>query len=379
MRFVKIKDVVDLPLLGNQDFLKRAKGRLLKWSPHVYEDLNLQTLRQAIRQEFKINKRTNTVDLPCGETELSSVSVMDKHGVIYPLYLNDRIHKDIVEIPADKDCNCEYNCGFQLCNTIKGYEAITEIKNDTLPNGSPISFTCVSKKAIDRNGFLYETVQYPMHVFTDGVWTNTVLQTDNNILCKCEVDNNGCLCDTEENLNNVCNACGINNVINQIPVGGNAECPPSKNINEWIYYCNSKFELFSVQCGQTSFLRGCDNIYNISELGNRLIFPHHFHFDKVLVRWYGTPTLKNMQIPFIAVDTFVSGIKWFDVRWDDKRQNLEQKYGADYSKLKWGLFQTLNKYTLSEVGQMLAPQKRIPSYIVNRHNWINNFTNWNNW
>lgn len=364
-RFIKVDDAIKLPLLGNDDYLQRGKGRMLTWAPYVFEDMNLSVLKKAIRQEFKINKRTNTVDLPCNESELSSVSVMDHHGVIWPVYRNDKLHDDIVEIPAGKDCNCENNCGYQLCNTIKGYEAISTVKTDSMPDGTPVSFTCVDRKAIDRNGFLYQESQYPLRIFSNGVWTNTIKFTEEKKLCKLECDDKGCVCDTDANLNAVCNACGINPVT--IPIGGTAETPPSPQDTKWIYHCHSKLDFFAIQCGRHPFFHDqLKNIYNISELGNRLIFPHNFAFRKVIIRWYDIPNLKDIEIPFIAVDVFASGLKWFDVRWNDKMQNLEPKFSADYSKGKWGLFETMNKYTLAEIGMMLAPPRSIPSYIDHR-------------
>lgn len=364
-RFIKVNEAIKLPLLGNDDFLQRGKGRMLTWAPYVFDDLNLQVIKKAVREVFKINKRTHTIDLPCHENDLCSVSAIDHKGTIWPLYRNDRLHADLVQIPADKDCNCEWKCGYKLCNTIKGYEAIQTVKSDTLPNGNLVSFTCVDRKAIDKNGFLYTQTQYPLHIFTDGVWTDTILFTEHKTLCKLECDDKGCICDTEDNINAVCDACGVK--ASTIPVGGNAECPPNPAFNEWIYHCMSKHNFLHVQCGSHPFFRtGYDNIYNINELGNRLIFPPHFHFDKVLVRYYDVPNRDSLEIPFVSVDTFVAGLKWWDVRWNDNKQNLEQKFGLDYSKLKWGLFNMQNRYTLAEQAIMLFPPRPMPSYFNHR-------------
>lgn len=360
MNLFKVSDIIEFPMLAGDDFLKRHKGRYMKWSPLVYQDLNMNIIRKAIRQQFVINRRTNTVDLPCNTSDLCSVSVVI-NGCIHPLYVNDRLHDDLVVIPAEKDCNCEYGCGFKLCNTIKGYEAVTSTKSDTNPDGSPVSFTCVDRFAIDKNGFLYSEKQYPLRVYTDGVWTSTVLHTEKTTACQLECDSNGCVCDTEQNMDLVCSACGFGTTT--VPVGGTASTPPNNHTDTWIYYCNSKLSFLAIQCGQHPIMReSFCNTYSISELGNRLIFPRHFPFDKVLIRYYEASNIQNIEIPLIAVPAFVTGLKWFDVRWDDKRQNLEQKYGNDYNQAKWGLFSQLNKYTLAEYAEMLAPKRHIPSY-----------------
>jgi hypothetical protein len=362
-RFQHIDYVIDSALLGNKDIGRRAKGRMLRWAKEVWLDLNLSTVKKVKREEFKINKRTNTVKMPFDFQYLSSVNVMDHHGVEWPVYRNDRLHIDVVEIPADKNCACENGCGYQLCNTIKGYEAITSIVTDSLPNGTPITFTCISRKAVDRNGFLYLEWQYPLHVFTNGVWTDTILQTEQKKLCECETDENGCICDSEENWNRVCEASGILG----IPFGGDAQQGPTAQSNTWIYHCNSKQDWFNVQCGHsTHFKKDCNQIYNINELGDTLIFPHHFGFDKVIVRYYYDVDLQHLEIPVIAVPTFIMGLKFWDNQYDDMHQDLAKFYGSRYSQMKFGLLKDMNMYRIAENAQILTPKTHVPSYIDHR-------------
>lgn len=226
-----------LPMLAERDTLMRNRGRYLTWSKYVWQDMAMSTLKVPIREIFHINKRTNSIDLPCNFLELCSVNVMDKFGVFYPVFLNDRIHRDLIDIPAEKDCACEYNCGYKMCNTIKGYEAVVTCKSDFNPDGTKVTFECVDRKAIDGQGFLYEQTQYPLRIYLSGVWTETVLHTEDKKLCKVEVDEHGCACDSEDNVKSICNACGIDE---EIPFGGDANNPPNKKDDTWIYYCNSK-------------------------------------------------------------------------------------------------------------------------------------------
>jgi hypothetical protein len=368
-RYIPVAEAIKVAMLGNGDILQRAKGRYLTWSKYVFEDLNLQTLKVAKRELLYINKRTNTVELPSDFYQLCSVNVMDKKGVIYPVYKNDRLHDDIVSVESMKDCACEYKCGYQLCNTIKGYEAVTTVKSDFMPNGNPISFTCTDRKEIDGQGFLYEETQYPERIYISGVWTNTILQTTQRKLCAIEVDKNGCICDTDKNIESVCNSFFGDNNNGLLPIGGTNSNPPhgNKNTNEWIYYCGSKMDWFAYQCG--GFHKGlnhCNNIYNISELGDRLIFPNDFGYRSVLVRYYADVNRNDLQIPSIALDTFIAGIKWWDCRFDDKKQVLADHFEQVYSKLKWGLFLELNKYTISEQRMLLSPPVFVPSFIKNK-------------
>lgn len=369
-RFMHINEVIKLPMLGDGDYLMRSKGRFLTWSKLVWQDMELSIIKTPRRQFFEINKRTNTVDMPPEFTQLCSVNIMDKYGVFYPVYKNDRLHDDMIETASAKDCACEYKCGYKLCNTIKGYEAIVSTKCDKTPEGEDIEFECVDRKAIDDNGFFYEQTQYPKRIYLSGVWTETIKYTENRKLCKVQVDANGCCCDTEENEAAICNSCGSHD--NNIPVGGTANCPPEENDKTWIYYCNTKMDWFGVQCGGYPFgLRSeCNNIYNISELGNRLIFPHNFGHDKVMVRYYVDTNLNDLQIPLIAVDTFIMGLLWFDNKYshNPKKQAAAANFGNQYARMKFGLLRELNKYRIAELGKIFTPPKYIPSYTLGSDN-----------
>lgn len=379
-RFFTIKEAVDLRLLGNADNLKRDKLRLMSWGKFVYQDLNLSVVKKATRKRFKINKATNTIEMPCSFLQLSSVNV-EICGIEYPVYRNQKItsNDDIVDVGASKDCGCEFNCGYKLCNTIKGYEAVEHTEDDYNPNGSAVSFDCIDRKGIDDQGFFYEIKQYPKRIYTDNVWTSTVLYTETIKKCKVEVDENGCCTDCEENIDAVCDACGITNVSNNLCcIGGTANCPPASDCDTWTYYCSSKLDWFSIQCGSFPyFRRECNNIYNISELGDKLIFPSDFGFDTVIVRWYEDLGLKDIQIPVIAIDTFILGLMWWDCRFNDNKQALGDKYGRDYAKLKFGLLKELNKYRTAELGMIIAPPTYVPSYFRDRTSiaYFNNYTN----
>lgn len=365
-RFFTPIEAVEIRLLGNHDYQERDRMRLLKWSKYVYRDLNLTTVRKAVRKRYAINKRTNSVDLDKKFLQLSSVGVVDKCGIEYPVYRSHKImdNADIVDVGAAKDCECEYNCNSTLCNVIKGYEAVVSTKTDKMPDGSDVSFECIDRKAVDDQGFFYEQLQYPKRIYEDGVWTDTIKYTEDKKLCKVEVDSNGCVCDTEENLDALCKCCGIDELdTSMCCIGGSASVPPSDNCNTWTYRCNTKLDWFMVQCGCFNYCAsGCENIYNISELGDRLLFPANFGWDNVIVRTYEDARMSDMQIPVVAIDTFIVGLMWWDVRFDDKKQMLEPKYSNDYSRLKFGLLKQLNKRRISELAKVMSPPAHIPSY-----------------
>ena len=156
-RFEPVEIVIDELCLISGDLMRRKKGVYLAVANTVWNDLNETTLRIAkrlkipIRKKYEVNKRTNSIELPCNFNRLSSVNVVDERGVIHPVYRNLSIHDDILDVPAEKNCACENKCGYNLCNTIKGYVAVQTTVSDILPNGNPISFNAISRLSTARN------------------------------------------------------------------------------------------------------------------------------------------------------------------------------------------------------------------------------------
>jgi hypothetical protein len=384
-RFEPVLDVIDSLCLRSGDTLRRKKGLYLSVAKDVWNDLNETTLRITervkipIRKEYRINKRTNSIDLDCKFNRLSSVNI-EYCGLQYPIYRNLEINDDIVDLGAVKDCACEYNCGFNLCNTIKGYEAIQSVMTDNNPDGSVATFNCISRIAVGNNGVVYQEKQYPKRIYTNGVWTSTILYTENTEMCQCEVDDNGCLCDTPQNINSVCNSCGIKGFVNNINpcapgpcIGGTASCPPQPGCDEWIYYCDNKMDWFSVQCGcfPGGFGRGRSNTYNIGATGSRLVFPTDFGFEKVIVRFYKDIDLNDLQIPYFAKQTFMSGMQAFAFEYNPVDFKMSENMAGKYSRQKWGLYLELQRMRIKELGITIAPASMVPSYMDHREDrWI---------
>src|ERR1700690_3987974 len=127
------------------DNLMRNKGIYLSSVKMTWDDMNEDGLKLServkipTRWEFFVDKRTNTVTIPSNINgqKLCSVNGVDRWGNFFPLYRNDSIPvNDIVDVGASNNCACENNCSYQLCNTIKGYEAVQSVKSDFLPDGT---------------------------------------------------------------------------------------------------------------------------------------------------------------------------------------------------------------------------------------------------
>lgn len=369
-RFEHVEDVVDSLCLRSGDIMRRNKGIYLDCANEVWDDMNESALKLServkipVRKEFFINKLTNSVDVPFDCKKINSVSIRDRFGNLYPVYRNDRVDSDLVDISVIGNCACEYNCGYKLCNTMKGYEAITSVKTDKNPDGSPVSFTCIDKKVI-QGEFLYEQTQYPEREYISGVWIRTYLKTENKKLCVLEVDKHGCVCDTPANIDAVCNSCGITNVDpKKCCIGGDSNHPPDPNCNTWIYACINKMDWFNVQCGGLARQGHCiNNIYNISSTGKRLTFPDNFGWGSVVIRYFQDIELFDIVIPYMAKPAFMAGLQLYATVNHDKKQQLAAVYGVRYSKLKQALLNDLNKFTAEEVSMILTPPVYVPSYL----------------
>lgn len=372
-KFYDKDEIVRSLCLRSGDLQYRNKGIYMEVFEDVFLDLNTDILKQKaslkipIRQEFIVDKKTNSINIPHKSLMISSVNSVDRWGHYHPLYRNNSIPEGTVDLSAIPNCACENNCSSQLCNTIKGYEAVTTIKKDFLPDATPISFTCTDKKFTDNNGFFYSQTQYPLRVYLSGVWTNTILYTENKKLCELEIESNGCICDTDSNLQSVCNACGIDD--SDYVFGGSSIAPPiyDTDATTWVYECGSQMNWFNTQCGGYAY--GCqnefNNIYNISQAGDRIIFPANFGWDKVMVRFYEDIDIKNIQIPYLAKECFMTGLQAFSYTNNDKKQKLATFYEQKYGRQKWGLLLTLNKYRIAELKEIFTPKAFMPSYINN--------------
>jgi len=364
-KFISIDDIVLAACMGDNDILQQKKMKYLFWAKKIWnDDLNLNAVKMPKRMIIGINKKTNTLDLPCDSVGVSGVSTIGHYGEFYPVFRNERLHNDIVGIAAKKDCSCE--CGNDLCNMVKGYEAVTEYIDSEMPNGDTQTFTCVTRKGYDAYGNYFEEKQYPQREYTDGTWTGTILHTEKIELCKLELTDNGCVKECKENYDKVV-SCGMYKNCNSIYLDNKVgdSCIVKQGIEGALYEWESGYG-FS-RCGGYF-----NNSYNITEDGNRLIFPHNFGHSKVLVRYYADVQLKDIKVPAIATEAFIVGIKYWETLIDDDKQNLNQNYSAKYSRLKWALMQELNKYRIAEMRMIMTPPVYIPrfdpSYNNNNYN-----------
>mgnify|MGYP000240411734 FL=1 len=352
--YIPIKEVIEDLCHATNDFRESKKLKYAKLAKFVYRDLNFAVVKQAKRQFFEINRNTHSIDMPCNFLKLSAVSVMDEFGIQHPLYRSDTIHDDIVDIAAKEDCACA--CKGKLCNLLKKYESIEEEVTEEMPDGSYQIFKTRLVKAVDDGGNFYQEKTFPIRRYEEGVWIDTELTTEYTELCRFELDEKSkCVKDCNSNYDKFYN-CGCN-------FNGYEKCYGDSYVEgAKIIGCTSKFDWYMVDSG--CYFAKCNmpfkNIYNISELGNRLLFPHDFPFKKVLIRFYINEKLNDMEIPIIAQQTAMTGLKYYEFKWDDKKRGLKNDYERDWANQKFALIGEINKYRLSELQMAITPHRRVP-------------------
>jgi hypothetical protein len=351
MKTLSLNEIAERACFAMEDYNLRNKMRFLKLGRMLFvEDLNLGAVRQATRQFMRINKYTNSIDLPANTIQLSAISYVDENGHEWPIYRSSNIKHGIVDISATKSCECEN--GGQLCAMIKNYESKLEVVEDKNPDGTTVTFHCYSIIAVDDTGTLYETKQYPIRKYQNNVWVATELKTEKREICKLEINENKCVIDSEKNFEtiNKCFACSGGQNDNGLPPNvTRTNCLPilgSFSINAGVFYASPKNKFW--------------NVYNISENGKRIIFPKEFPFEKVLVRMYLDEGINEIKVPVIAASCMVTGIlaAHYEHKQDIQSQRMYQLYARRYTDQKTALMQMLNISDHANMQMTLTPPAR---------------------
>ncbi len=348
-RFYSIQQLADQATFLVKDYQQLSRMRFNKLlTEFVLPDLNINVIKDVKRQFLYVNKRLNSIEIPCDCLRINSVSWVDHCGRPYPLFLNQQLQEDIVDIGAKKDCAC--TCGGDLCNMITGYESVITTVDAEMPDGSTVTFTCTNRKWYDPSGTYYEQTQAPERVYESGEWVNTEVVTTDTELCQLEVSATGCITDCEANYRAVA-SCGCSWY-------GNKDCrttiPASTSLAKVKQEC-------AIECGswfsQPAVFNGS---YNINDAGDRIIFPPNFPFDRVLVRYYYNPSPKEVKIAKIAAFAAISGIMAYDTMFDDNKVKLSFVRGQQFTNAQFALMLELNKYTIDNLYRITAPKIYIP-------------------
>jgi hypothetical protein len=317
-RFISVPDAVKSLLSLERDYSSTSRLRYMDIANEVYASLNLAAIKDVKRVVVNLNPHVSSIPLPDDYYDFSHLSIVDRQGMLVPMVYNSNLQDDIADISLVKDCACECGCKDVLCDHSKSYETISEEVSMELPNGDLKTFTKTQRKYINKDGSFYREVIEPVKKYTNGVHTSTELFTTTDYICSLDVKKCGCIVDC------------------------------SKNRELLAKYCAAPS--FEFECGSSSpdYFVG-RKTYNISQDGMRLIVPSDFGYDKVILRYYATLPTKDRLMPLAALESFRTGLKKLDAKYDKRASKGDKIYWeVEHNKAVVVLRSILGKIMLHE-------------------------------
>jgi hypothetical protein len=296
-------------------------------APDVYQDLNLAIIRHAQRMYLEVDKKTNTILMPENALMLSSISVKDSCNQLHTLIQNSNLDSDIVDIRNASSCDCNCECNEELCGHISKYEAVTEEVTELMPDLSEQVFTKITRTRVEKNGNVYTERSYPIRKVVNNVWVDTVMTTEEEFVCTLEVKECGCVKTTDAN-------------------------------KATIGCCDAAF--YPIDCAKDVCTQPSGLTYNFNQQGNRIQLDENFAYGKVLVRFYVDVAPKDIRVPKVAKEAFLTGLKSFTVAFDDSAaEYLVRRWDTRYNKRKEDLSTLMQRCTLREMYSILNPKRNM--------------------
>lgn len=305
-QFITADDAIN-SLLSREGDIAGVKKLVYKGlAKDVYMDLNLSAIKRSKRVLLTIDPHLRSISLPDDCFHFSTLIGITHYGRMVPLVYNANITDDIVDQGLDTKCEC--GCTDVLCNYQKHYETIEETVSALMPNDTYQDFTKIIRKFISDDGSVYMEVTEPVAKYEAGEHISTELVTTKTSLCKLEVEPCGCIKATDHNKKHWAKFA--------------SSCTAELVDNMW----------FEWGCPDPGYFPA-SLTYNMSDDRTRIIFPSHFSFKKILVRYYVTESTKNILIASIAKEAFICGVKKMAVKYDKlASRSLKLEWADNYNK-----------------------------------------------
>lgn len=306
-QFITVDEAINSLISREQGVGTDKKLHYKELAKDVFNMMNLSAIKQTRRILYTIDPRLHSITFPEEYFAFSTISAINDQGKLEPLIVNTDITDDIVDLGLDTQCESECNCTDVICNYSKHYETITEDVLAKMPDDTLAPFTKIIRKFINKDGSVYMEITEPVAQIVDGEHTATILQTEKKFLCKLLVKECGCIIDNEYNCDTWAK------FGSSLALKGKQDL-----VTEW----GMPSRYFPKKC-----------TYNISNDGKRLIFPSNFPYRKVLVRIYVTNLTKNLLIPYLAKEAYLSGLKRLSTKFDRKASKGEKdEWANNYNK-----------------------------------------------
>lgn len=326
--YVSANDLVDGLCIREDDFDKKKKPKFLFLLKEVFQELNLNVIRQTDRMILPVNKKLKYIDVPDGYLDFSSISAPDHRGQFRPMVINKNIPVDFVDIGASPTCGCDCGCDCQYCSNITNYEVISSIVMAPVPGGAIQAFTATQRKKMYKDGRYVRETTTPVQRFVNNTLQATELETTTEFLCNLEVKECGCLADTPQN-------------------------------TELIFkFCDSCDVAFDCGCPVVVELPN-QNYYNINQIGNRIQLPPNFTHDHVLLRYYADRKTRDLRIPYMAQKPIRFGIKAEETTFTAPGSKENLTFIRLFGEAREELADNLSKIKLSDFYSLVLGQFKV--------------------
>jgi len=304
--YIGAKEVIKTLCLRENDTSLSMAGVYASYLPTVYNDLRFDVTKKTTTKKYYLDLVNNSLVLPNDCLLVIGVGYVDDCGTIKPLWYNSKLPIPIL-FENSLPCNCE-TCGEEStsCGLIKSFDTVEEV---------------VTINSVEKTNSIKTTI------LTDGTVIRSVkqwgLNDDNEVVLLVDTQQEVC---TLESLPCGCVATTASNTLKIAAL--NEDC------------CS-----FSTGCGTYS-PSCCDNLatnsYRLDIQGRLLLMSPNYDKDYVILKYVSAiNNSDDYQIPAIALETMIRGIKYYRALDDNKapsfmkgqRSVTHNVYRAELNKL----------------------------------------------
>lgn len=305
--YISVADVIKTICLRENDTSMSMAAIYSSYLPTVYNDLRFDVTKKTVTKKYYLDLANNSLVLPNDCLIVVGVGYIDDCGSIKPLWYNNAIPAPML-FENSLPCNCA-TCGEEntSCGLIKSFDSVEETVSIL---GS--DYTNYIKTTILTDGTVIKnTREY-------GVEGSSVVPFDTEEeICSLDTLPCGCIATTVSNttkINSLCDTC----------------CSLSTGCGTYSISC----------CDNTSV-----NSYRLDMQGRLLIMSSTYDKDYIIIKYVtAINSAKDYQIPVIALEAMIRGIKHYRAMDDPKVSNsmkgqnspTHRMYTAEMNKVrKW--------------------------------------------
>lgn len=318
---IPLSEVVKSLVFRVRDKLGLSYADYMSFAKDVWVEMNMHGLKDTKRVVVKVNRKINAIPIPEVFIQVSSVYIF-RDGKIVPLLSNSKITDEIVDLAADKKCEC----GSDLCANIKNYELIEEQVEVEMPDGSLQVFTKTVRKKVNLDGSYVMEVNEPVKIYQQGIYVSVEMQSSEEYICALEVEENGCIKETKENRTKVVGACGFSDLRHE------CGCPTSPD------ECDPRLE------------------YRI--VNGQILLPSNHSYDHVIVRGYYDAKTRDILIPQVAKKNFMDRLFYAGIEYDmEVPEGKKEAARRAVQRSMTDMVSDLSRMTVSKLYSILSPKR----------------------